>query len=400
MLLFLLKIKKKKKVKCYKCGGPHYRNKCPEFKKAKSNEEFTVEKVSCNVLEDKDGSANRDEFLIDSGATLHVVNDKKWLCNIEACNIYLTSIDGGNFYKTRGDVYLSNGVVLKQVVLATSLPRNIISVSRVNNDNNLKATFTHKGCQVTKNDKIVISAELRNMLYFAKFTFTIKEEVHSMIDLDDNYIINKEDEEDDWLQKHTELGHASKNQMKTLGIKNPNGTKCFTCMSMVNKTKGGTDNHDYNVGELIHTDLVGPMYNEYAIVSVDHKSKVIFSYILQSKNEASDKAIATIKTFNNLLKQQDKSNCYVRPDNEFNTRKLNDYCQQTGLILQLTAPHSSHQNGNAENANGYLKRKVRILLEESGLDESFWKHAFMHAVFLNNYLPRNNNKLSPWAMLN
>ena len=88
MLLFLLKIKKKKKVKCYKCGGPHYRNKCPEFKKAKSNEEFTVEKVSCNVLEDKDGSANRDEFLIDTGATLQVVIDKKWLCTIAACNIY------------------------------------------------------------------------------------------------------------------------------------------------------------------------------------------------------------------------------------------------------------------------------------------------------------------------
>lgn len=368
MLLFLLKIRRRKRLNVTNLAVL-IRNKCPEFKKAakveennligmvdlidetelaerheanmtvhsceqndhveelKSNEEFTVEKVSCNVLEDKDGSANRDEFLIDSGATTHVVNDKKWLCNIEACNIYLTSIDSGNFYKTRGDVYLSNGVVLKQVVLATSLPRNIISVSRLNNDKNLKATFTHKGCQVTKNDKIVISAELRNMLYFAKFTFTIKEEVHSMIDLDDNYIFNKEDEEDDWLQKHRELGHASENQMKTLGIKNPNGTKCFTCMSMVNKTKGGTDNHDYDVGELIHTDLVGPMYNEYAIVSVDHKSKVIFSYILQSKNEASDKAIATIKTFNNLLKQQDKSICYIRSDNEFNTRKLNDYCQ-------------------------------------------------------------------------
>lgn len=39
----------------------------------------------------------------------------------------------------------------------------------------------------------------------------------------------------------------------------------------------------------------------------------------------------------------------------------------------MTAPHSSHQIGNVENANGYLKRKVRILLEESGLYKSFWK---------------------------
>ena len=38
---------------------------------------FFVKKVSCNALEDKDWFAKRDKFLIDSGATSHVVNNNK-----------------------------------------------------------------------------------------------------------------------------------------------------------------------------------------------------------------------------------------------------------------------------------------------------------------------------------
>ncbi len=98
------------------------------------------------------------------------------------------------------------------------------------------------------------------------------------------------------------MGHASETQT---GIKNPNGTKCWTYASMVTKTK--VVRTIISTIWVIHTDLVSPMYNEYAIVSADHHSKVIISYILASRKEASEKAIATVKTFNNLLEQFNKS---------------------------------------------------------------------------------------------
>ena len=62
-------------------------------------------------------------------------------------------------------------------------------------------------CQVTKTYKVVISAQHKNMLYFAKYNFTSKEEVHSIINLKHNYIFNK----DNQLHKNKGFGHASEN---------------------------------------------------------------------------------------------------------------------------------------------------------------------------------------------
>lgn len=76
----------------------------------------------------------------------------------------------------------------------------------------------------------------------------------------------------------------------------------------------------------------GLLYNGYAIVFADHNSKVTCSYILKSK-----KAIATIRNFNKLFKQQDRSNCYVRPDNEFNTKELNDYASWVDFAIDNSA---------------------------------------------------------------
>ncbi|WP_189396442.1 hypothetical protein, partial [Pseudomonas laurentiana] len=61
---------------------------------------------------------------------------------------------------------------------------------------------------------------------------------------------------------------------------------------------------------------------------------------------------------------------------------------RNAIEAEFTAAHSSFQNGGAERLNGVIQQKVKVLLNSSGVDSSYWNFAFNHAVFLHNYLPR------------
>ena len=102
--------------------------------------------------------------------------------------------------------------------------------------------------------------------------------------------------------------------------------------------------------------------------------------------------------FEKLLNLTNKSLCFIRTDNEFLTKKFAEFCQSKGIIHQLTAPHSSFQNGKAENINGQIERKMKKLLIDSNVPNKYWNFAFRHSVFLHNYLPLNNSNQSPWEV--
>lgn len=163
------------------------------------------------------------------------------------------------------------------------------------------------------------------------------------------------------------------------------------------KTSGHVNKTVYSSGELLHADLIGPLNKSYALVCIDHNSKFITGSYLTRKSQASSSLIAIINKLNSILKyNNNKSICYIRTDNEFRTKEMNTFCEQNGINPEFTAPHSSYQNGNAENANKQLKIKMRILMIDSGLPKHLWFYALTHAIFLLNYIPRNKETESAW----
>lgn len=71
------KFKKKKNVKCYDCGGPHYRNKCPKRGEKTDNAECVLYSALATETQ-KD-----DEFCIDSGASKHMTYKNMQMENIK-----------------------------------------------------------------------------------------------------------------------------------------------------------------------------------------------------------------------------------------------------------------------------------------------------------------------------
>ncbi|WP_220451666.1 hypothetical protein, partial [Streptomyces anthocyanicus] len=90
----------------------------------------------------------------------------------------------------------------------------------------------------------------------------------------------------------------------------------------------------------------------------------------------------------NLLKLTGRNICKFRADNEFNTMSITNWLAgdaaagRNAIEAEITAAHSSFQNGGAERLSGVIQQKVKVLLNSSGVDSSYWNFAFNHAVFL------------------
>ena len=77
----------------------------------------------------------------------------------------------------------------------------------------------------------------------------------------------------------------------------------------------------------------------------------------------------------------------LRADGAFNTGGWKDYCQQNGIVHELTAPYSSSQNGLAERAIRTTIDDVRTLLRDSGLSHSYWAEASAYSIYTRNLIP-------------
>ena len=71
--------------------------------------------------------------------------------------------------------------------------------------------------------------------------------------------------------------------------------------------------------------------------------------------------------------QVDRKVKCLRTDNglEFCNIKFDRYCKTHGIERHKTCVYTPQQNGVAERMNRTIMEKVRCLLNESGLDESF-----------------------------
>nr|GMC49225.1 retrovirus-related Pol polyprotein from transposon TNT 1-94 [Ipomoea batatas] len=278
----------------------------------------------------------RNTWVIDSGATDHIVCDSNLLnrVELESGDFPVTVPNGDRVaVKSIGSTKLPNGLQINHVLNIPDFKCNLISVGKLTKDYNCTLTFFSDFCilQDLPSRKLIGVGRMCNGLY--DLEPTLREGVAMSV--------NKEDP-DVW---HRRLGHASIAKIKKIQldylVASENNLHCDSCMRAKQsrlpfpvssiKTKSCFD--------LIHCDIWGGYKTasfsgaHYFLTIVDDFSRGVWVYLMKHKSEVSHHLVS----FCNMISTQfGKVVKQIRADNgmEFRSNYMLDYYKECGIILQ------------------------------------------------------------------
>ena len=358
---------------------------------------------------------NISQWIIDSGASLHITKSIGLLTNIKKCNEEITLPNGKIVTSSSfGDFigYLNNTkFILKNVFYVRDINKNIISVTKLTqqfykivffnyNNKPYSTIYDESGKRITN-----IFANKQNIftVWLSNYKINFEKPETGRTYLMNLSTLNKMDKINLW---HRRLGHYNINAIKNKLLKINIKTKCPICSNSKLRNFPHRISHSLARSplELVHMDLVGPVdesihSNRYFLTILDDHSRFGWVIFLQNKSDVFDKFLLWTKSVENIF---NKSITYIRTDNgtEFNNSKFKHYCAQKGITQQFTTPYNPQQNGRAERLNGILISAAKSLLNESKLSREFWEYAVDTANYIHNRIPHSgiNNKI-PFEVL-
>ena len=385
-----------------------------------SSAEICLMTVSDNV-----SRAVRTNWIIDSGCTSHICNDRHMFSDMHVSDSFMIEIGDKSGVKAIGRgsiqlVLLINGkprkAVIKDVAYAPTMAFNMLSV-RVMNRDGKRTVFEENRCYVGKGGKFIAEGEIRDDLYCLKTSSQpCSAPSHTALVADMNL----------W---HERLAHVHVDGIRNMvcngvveGI-NLSPTKhlvrCKGCVygkasrAPIPKSPG---ERAKGILELVHTDVCGPFPEEplggslYIVSFVDDHSRYAWIYGIDSKWDVFPTFKKWLASAENLHrrklrvvtsgKQLRKWIGEGRPDQtshegglkvlqsdnggEYLSGQMKSFVERHGITHRLTAPGNPHQNGVAERINRTLVELVRSMLHQKGLPKHFWAEALAVAVHVRN----------------
>ena len=226
-------------------------------------------------------------FLLDSGCTTHMSNSTKTMRNIKHCKAMVSTANGEMVASHIGDLHVGS-LVLRDTLYCPSLTENLISVSKLA-DEGLKVEFDSHGWQATDHNGIAkIAGDRQRNLYILTDHQAIK---------DMAAVATTDQDMAHALSWHERLGHlsiTSMHSLSALGI-NPSIKQIFCRHCEIGKLSRapfpkGTASRASRIGELIHTDVCGPLQASnsgyrYFVTFIDDYSRMTFTYLMRDKSQ-------------------------------------------------------------------------------------------------------------------
>ncbi len=194
---------------------------------------------------------------------------------------------------------------------------------------------------------------------------------------------------------HERFGHQGKSHIKTflkgLGYDVIVDEEfCEGCQfgKQHRMTFGKRNNDTKNPGDLIHSDVCGPMEidsiggKRYFVVFKDDYSKYRTVYFLKEKSEVFDKMklfLAEVKTLGHTVKQMQTDN-----GTEYCNSNVRELLGQNGIVHRTSMPYTPEQNGSAERENRTLVECARTMIHAKDLPTKLWAEAVNTAAYILN----------------
>ncbi len=393
------KANKKKKGNCFHCNKPgHFKKDCREFKKLKekggtsdTKQKFAAMISEANML----GEDN--SWWIDSGATRHVCKDKSLFSAYETVEGDVLYMGNSSTAAVKGkgtvDLEFTSGKILSltNVFHVPDVRKNLVSGSLLNKFG-FKLVFESDKFILTKSGTFVG----KGYLYEGMFKLNINEKDSSA------YIV-------DCLSLwHSRLGHVNTKKMHFMvnlnlipKYENDMNEKCKICMqTKITRLPFPKIEKTTSLLHLVHSDVCDlhgtPTRggSKYFATFIDDFSKYCYVYLLNSK----DDVLNRFKTYKNEVENQCDTKIKCLRSDRGGEYHFPQFCEDMGIIHEVTAPYTPQQNGVAERKNRTLTEMVNAMLSYSGLSKGFWGEALLTACHILNRIPVKDNKKTPYEL--
>ena len=399
-----------------------------------------------------DTNTRRNSWLLDSGATVHIVNNLDFVVNSRPLSLDVGTADGGGSMQVLGAVTIKlplispdgerqTNLIMKECLFIPSSRCNLISLSRIaESELNLSGVWNRSQVTIeygTGGERQVIGvADIQDKLPVLRL---YREENPTKPKMED-LALNIDFKDPVWSW-HSRLGHLSIEVMRHLpnNVDGLNLTKaqinakrgaicpiCAITKATVRIPRDPARRRATRPGEIMHADTWGPYPIEgaqgvrFALFLIDDYSRYTWVIFAPNKEGMSDRLILLLREVQNVHHFKLGT---IRLDQEVaRVERFRIWTAKYGVHIDDTVSYQHYQNGVAERNNrtvanttnslilpaNYnhiiiraLEGRQREILANTSLPETLWPYAMRHAVWAKNRLPTRANKdrLTPWKML-
>ena len=136
---------------------------------------------------------------------------------------------------------------------------------------------------------------------------------------------------------------------------------------------------------------------KYVISFIDHHSSYLYVYLMQQKSQA----YKGLTSFLHFCRQHRLDPQCFRLDNDkcFKADNFTSKCSAAGILLELSSPHSPHQNGLIGRTWRTLAESTFTMMETNGLLPDFWEYAVQTVAYLHNRTWRSSFNGIPYHII-
>ncbi|KAJ1039710.1 hypothetical protein NDA10_003376 [Ustilago hordei] len=395
-----------KKSTLYRCTAQDwfYANTVDALKTARPDSVDRGERSAC------------DTWIIDSGATHHMVNDERMLLtSTNKVGQISTAGDEKLQVKAIGDASLRVGeatIQLLDVLYVPKLNANLLSVQGLI-ENGARVIFDEFGTTIKQNDgtQVQFKRDRRQghfkvrgqarVLELEETRDGVPEDNQNTGKLDNAPEGNKDMKHRDSYLWHERFGHPGRDKTRQirahyLGTDEEmehESKHCNAC-SQGKQTRARMSQSESERMEapleLVHVDLMtdfkGHANYHYALVAVDDFSSLIYVEPLCTKSAA---LTALRRWIARMERATDRKLKTLRSDNggEWCSIAAEDWQTQEGFKWQKSVPGISVQNGRAERAIRSVQEKMRSMLIGRACPRELWPYAITAAAHVMNLTP-------------